>query len=249
MNSNCYLICLGDYAGYGPHGVEVFNTLLRLQEVNPDRVYLLAGDHEDQLKAQSDEFQKEFFEKFCTLSQDEDVKKVWQKLVNLCVQLPRVLLLGLQMPSTHNYDFLLFCHGCFEHGWRPQDFMRSIVKNHIDNEYKSPQSIPYQTDSLGKKAFVTGEFTDENSSTKRASDNTWTKTAFEEFVQRHGSCVDPKYMYHCCLRAILRGHDHITGGLVRLKNTGLKMWRRLKDSKSYEIEPCSVFTCIQGLKG
>jgi hypothetical protein len=250
LSSDCYVICLGDYVGFGSDGVEVVNILLRLQEANPGHVFLLAGDHEEFLKDGTDGFKKEFFEKFCTDNQDETIQRVWQKFVNLCLQLPRVLLVGLQMPSTHNYDFLVFCHSCFERNWRPQNFMQSIVKNHIDNNYKSSQVLSYYDGTAGRSAFISGEFSDENSSaTKKSNGTAWTKSAFEDFVQRHASCFDSKYMYHCCLCAILRGHEHVAGGLVKLDNTGLKAWKRLKNNKLYEILPYSIFTCISGSQG
>lgn len=250
LRSNVYLVCLGDYAGFGPHSVEVFNTLLRLQQANQGRVFLLAGDHEVLLKGESDGFKKEFFEKFESQEKQDVVARSWQQLNKLCGMLPRVLLLGLQMPSTHNYDFLLFCHGCFEHSWRPQDFMKSIILHHIDNNYNSGQPLPYFHTSENTQAFVNGKFNQEQSGLKNKDDETsWTKNAFEDFVQRHASCIDPKYMYHSCLRAILRGHDHVTGGLVKLKDSGLKLWKKLKDKKTYEVDQASVYTCISGTQG
>jgi hypothetical protein len=42
-----HMVFLGDYADRGRYGVEVFYTLLRLKLANPDRVFLLRGNHEE----------------------------------------------------------------------------------------------------------------------------------------------------------------------------------------------------------
>lgn len=250
LKANCYVVALGNYIGSGPHGVEVLNILLALQKANQDQVYVLAGTHEDQLSNDSNNFQKEFFQKFSGQSDGQDIKRVWKKLTRLSTLLPRFFFAGLQMPSTHHYDFLLFCHNCFDRSWRPGDFMKSIVKNHIDQNYQSNAPLPYVAQQAHKHAFVEGEFANEcSSSTTKNHTSSWTKTAFEEFVQRHAHCVDQKYMYTCCLRAMLRGHDCVMGGIARLKGDGPALWKSLKDGKTYEIDDHSVFTCISGSQG
>ncbi len=42
-----YMVFLGDYTDRGVHGVEVLYTILRLKLANPDRVWLVRGNHED----------------------------------------------------------------------------------------------------------------------------------------------------------------------------------------------------------
>lgn len=248
LKPNCYLVALGNYVGCGPHGVEILNSLLNLQKANPDRVYLLAGDHESLMLGDDHGFKKEFFEKFSKQAQEDNVKKAWQKLANLCTSLPRILLLGLQMPSTHNYDFLLFCHGCFAHTWRPQDFMQRIIKKHLNDNYESEESLPYVTKSENKEIFLDGQFICEKSHTAPTK-SCCTKNAFEDFVAHHGSHVDHKYMYQFCLKALLRGHNQNAYGLARLKDTSLKLWKHLKNNKTYAIEQGSVFSCISGSQG
>lgn len=44
---NVYLVFLGDYTDRGLYGVEVLYTILRLKLANPDRVWLVRGNHED----------------------------------------------------------------------------------------------------------------------------------------------------------------------------------------------------------
>src|SRR5437868_8246546 len=45
--TNFYLVFLGDYTDRGAYGVEVLYTLLRLKLANPEKVFLLRGNHEE----------------------------------------------------------------------------------------------------------------------------------------------------------------------------------------------------------
>ncbi len=47
LSDNVYMVFLGDYGDRGRYSVEVLYTLFRLKAVNPDKVILLAGNHED----------------------------------------------------------------------------------------------------------------------------------------------------------------------------------------------------------
>lgn len=47
VRTNFYMILLGDYTDRGAYGIEVLYTLLRLKLANPERVYLLRGNHEE----------------------------------------------------------------------------------------------------------------------------------------------------------------------------------------------------------
>ncbi|HTD68221.1 MAG TPA: metallophosphoesterase [Candidatus Limnocylindria bacterium] len=45
--TNFHMIFLGDYTDRGSYGVEVLYTLLRMKLANPDKVFLLRGNHEE----------------------------------------------------------------------------------------------------------------------------------------------------------------------------------------------------------
>ncbi len=255
LKPNCYVFGLGDYAGEGGQGVLILSTLLKLQEYNPDQVFLLHGDHEDAAKAQIDGFQKEWYGTFGDTKKEFCLAElVWLKLLMVWKSLPKVLLVGLQMPSTQHYDFLMFCHASFDFEWRPDAFMSKIIEKHINQCYKNPCIIDYRDGTCKDDSFSTGIFADDDDIAKirakqaGSSDQKtiWSKSAFTEFIHRHASRIDKNRMYEYCLCAIIRGHEQIPGGLVALKKNGLNAWKALKDNKIYEIEPCSIYTCISG---
>lgn len=47
VSSDTYFVCMGDAVSRSAYGLETLSLLLRLQEVNPDRVVYLRGNHED----------------------------------------------------------------------------------------------------------------------------------------------------------------------------------------------------------
>ncbi len=256
LKPDCYVVGLGDYAGDGCQGILVLKTLLTLQKLNPDQVFLLCGDHEDASNAQINGFQKEWYGAFGRTKKEFCLSElVWLKMLMIWKSLPKVLLVGLQMPSTQRYDFLMFCHGSCDMAWRPDAFMSKLVEKHIDQCYKSPCVIGYR-DQLchDSRSFVTGTFVDDADIAKvrakkpdgQDQKTILSKSVFEQFIKHFASRIDKKYMYQYCLCAIVRGHDHIPGGIVVLKKSNLKTWKPLKNNKVYEIEPCSVYTCTSG---
>lgn len=227
-------------------------TLLTLQENNPNQVFLLRGDHEDISKAQIDGFQKEWYGKFGLTKKEFCFSEmVWLKMLMFWKSLPKLLMVGLQMPSTQHYDFIMFCHGSFDFTWRPDALLSRVVQKHIDHNFKAPCVIDYRDELCTDTSFANGTFADDDDvinmrAKKAAQGPIWSKSAFAQFIKQYASRIDKKHMYQYCLCAIVRGHDHIPGGLVTLKRKGLKTWKSLKDNKMYEIEPCSVYTCTSG---
>ena len=257
VKPHCYIVALGGYTGEGGQGVAILSTLLTLQALNPNQVFLLRGDQEDVAKAQINGFKKEWYGAYAKTQKDFCMAElVWLKLLMLWKSLPKVLMAGLQMPSTQHYKFLMFCNGMCEYNWRPDDFMGRVVEKHIDQLYKYPCALEYRNDNNNDAEFVQGTFADEADIAKVRAKNisthnhepVWTLAAFEDFIERHGVHKDKKRMYECCLCALVRGRDRIPGGIVVAKrgNAGHMYWRPLKEEKIYEMGPCSVYTCTSG---
>lgn len=111
-----YLAFLGDYTDRGVHGVEVIYTLLRLQVVNPERVLLIRGNHEDVSLVARYGFLAEGQAKY---GADFDAAKV----VRFHDFLPAALYLG------SGSNVVQLCHGGMEPGFDPRPLLQSERTN------------------------------------------------------------------------------------------------------------------------
>ncbi|PYI83455.1 MAG: hypothetical protein DME26_14935 [Verrucomicrobia bacterium] len=107
---NTYLMFLGDYTDRGVYGVEVLYTLLRLQLANPDRVFLIRGNHEDVRLAANYGFLAEGHAKYGAAFDAP-------KLCRLYDFLPTALYLGC------GTNFIQCCHGGMEPGYSPGELL------------------------------------------------------------------------------------------------------------------------------
>lgn len=113
---NFYITFLGDYVDRGYDGVEVLYTLMSLKHANPDRVFLVRGNHEDALVTKIYGFREEFLGKY----KDKNALDRLQRWYDL---LPVALYLGYQKGTTT--DYLLCCHGGLEVGFDPKPLLSS----------------------------------------------------------------------------------------------------------------------------
>ena len=103
---------LGDFVDRGYYGVEVTYVLMRLKIANPDKVFLVRGNHEDvAINAQyhGKGFKGELDYKFA----NNTLICTWYDL------LPAAIYLG---SATHSgcHDYVLCCHGGLEAGFDPR---------------------------------------------------------------------------------------------------------------------------------
>lgn len=107
-----FMFFLGDFVDRGYYGVEVTYVLMRLKIANPDKVFLVRGNHEDiAINAQYHDkgFKGELDYKFA----NNTLTCTWYDL------LPAAIYLGSPTHSEcHNY--VLCCHGGLEAGFDPR---------------------------------------------------------------------------------------------------------------------------------
>jgi hypothetical protein len=99
-----YLLFLGDYTDRGYYGTEVLYTLLRLRLENPDRVFLLRGNHEDISLAARYGFLAEGKAKYGAAFDGKKICRMYDFL-------PTALFLG------SGTNFVQACHGGMEPGY------------------------------------------------------------------------------------------------------------------------------------
>lgn len=123
IQDNFYMLFLGDYTDRGYYGAEVWYTILRLKLANPDRVYMVRGNHEDTRQNASSGFLQELQTKFGGNKNNLSFLEL-QRLYNL---LPLALYLGSGSPEKTNY--LLCCHGGLELGFDPKPLLEDQRTN------------------------------------------------------------------------------------------------------------------------
>jgi hypothetical protein len=108
FTENDYLICLGDYIDRGWYGLETLATLITLKIQNPDRVFLLQGNHESFTTCwgEKDSLAQELSFKFKELDNLDHFKYL---LNYVFLSLPSALIVESGTPA--NSYKMLFCHG------------------------------------------------------------------------------------------------------------------------------------------
>ncbi len=118
VKNNFYMLFLGDYTDRGGYGAEIWYTILQLKLANPDRVFMVRGNHEDKDLNKDYGFMDELKTKFGQYSTQD-----YQELYNLYNLLPVALYLGSGTAQEMNY--LQCCHGGLEIGYDPQPLLQT----------------------------------------------------------------------------------------------------------------------------
>jgi len=112
LKPNFYMLFLGDFVDRGQYGVEVIYTLMRLKIANPERIFLVRGNHEDYDLNCRYGFHEELLKKF-----PDQIDRA-QKVYRLFDMLPVALYLGCGTRDAMNY--VQCCHGGMEIGFDPK---------------------------------------------------------------------------------------------------------------------------------
>ncbi|OQA36045.1 MAG: Calcineurin-like phosphoesterase [Candidatus Dependentiae bacterium ADurb.Bin331] len=135
IQPNTYFIFLGDYVDRGFYSTETLYTLLQFSNVNPDRVILLRGNHEDEMLNQKFGFAQELEIKFSAL-QTRD-----RSLIHHVFDLmPSVLYLG--SASGNHTDLIQCCHGGIEIGYNPHDLLSMQAQKAFQSITKLDRTMP-----------------------------------------------------------------------------------------------------------
>lgn len=246
-----YIVCLGDLADRGPHGVRVWEKMLDLKNLNPDSVWILRGNHEDAEMAPTYGFLDELIRRFRTKANDvlKAFAAFWKKL-------PQAVYLGMRNPTTGKVDYIQFCHGGIE--------------TRLNNYVVSALRGAMQYDIVSRRTFKTAGLCDReepevmcglNWSDFCATDkaepcdirceralNMKLRTYNAAFARNYLRCLaGDDFNVHC----IVRGHDHVPGGIVELRDQivptevepKLQQWRPLQHDHVEPIRQGAVFTC------
>jgi hypothetical protein len=119
---NFYLFFLGDYTDRGIYGAEVVYTVFRLKLANPEKVFLVRGNHEDVRMTKDYGLSDELREKFGS-KDGSPMFSFYSKMSLSYALLPVVLYLGSGTKDKPYY--FQVCHGGMEVGFDPKTLLES----------------------------------------------------------------------------------------------------------------------------
>lgn len=237
---NTFLVFTGDYVDRGQKGMKVWDYLSKLLRQNPQKVFLLRGNHEDMYTNEMDPtygFTKEFT---FNLEVSSEVKKKIAEVYNL---LPSALICGIE--GRPHDGFVLFCHACIELGYDPQEILKSnssdagqvitvinrktalndfpkAVRESVQGSFfNTPDGKrfydckSYLVDATEKEAFPQGQLLDADFLwgrlyRSRDEDETTCSPGGRQFGQLLLNALVEKWKKYG-LKAVVRGHDHALG--------------------------------------
>ena len=145
-NPNFYMVFLGDYTDRGLYGMEVMYTIMRLKLANPDRVFLVRGNHEDLDLIHRYGFEDELRRK---IPYPEKVKECLKQLGYFYNTLPVALYIGTKNKSSSK-DFILCCHGGIEIGFDENALLESnrAIEYRFIGDLKRRTYLPSYSESV-----------------------------------------------------------------------------------------------------
>lgn len=137
IDPSFYMLFLGDYTDRGAYGAEVMYAILRLKIENPDRVFLVRGNHEDL------DINKKgrFIDELCKFK--DDFVTILELVYSMYERLPLAIYLGVD----NKKEFALCCHGGLEWGYDPANLLKTNNPRVADwvkqlNRQSNIQSFP-----------------------------------------------------------------------------------------------------------
>lgn len=114
---NFYMIFLGDYVDRGIYGIEVIYTILSLKNQNPDKVFLVRGNHEDIAMNMHYGFKQELDQKY-------NQPEIIEKISSIYHFMPAAIFVGCK-DKNKKINFIQGCHGGIELGYNPKELLNS----------------------------------------------------------------------------------------------------------------------------
>ncbi len=195
-NEKIRIVFTGDYVERGLWGTEVWYTILRLKIANPDKVFLLRGNHETIEQNSIDEMS--FFGTNAIIQTFEfelklkygkiDGLKLLEQFWTLYNYLPVGLYLG------NEYNWVLFTHGGFDPNYDSKKFLENKEQFDLIRNKKISKNFFLWSDFFMNQITKTIEMKIRDSNKKE------TKITFDS-LEKKG------------IQAIFRGHQHLNFGL------------------------------------
>lgn len=259
LQKDHYCVLTGDYTDRHTKGPGVWQLLMQLALINPHKLFLLRGNHETLTMAHRFNFFKEWKTSYKDGDQLEEQINSLKALFNT---LAAGLVLGMHLPATTEkpygtYRFLLFIHGGLDIT-APVDLMiRKAIKNYVSYNKQPIVAHTYKNSHFEDSGVLWNDFFANTSegqaplslkSFRGPTMRTFNTSAAYEFME---NCSSNHQNHTFTLDAIFHGHQHVQGGISRLREVKLDNsdFEPLVSEQSILIDHPTVLTCISSPEG
>jgi len=253
---HCCYVFGGDHGDRGPNSVDVWNALLHFICKKPDQVFLLRGNHEEEIVAEQYSLKDEIERKFA-----DQAQQIWKELMLLFDQLPQTLLVSCNKPHSKLHEFGWFVHAGIDK--RLTGPLKRVIEGVIVKKMQE-DSLPSMTteyfenipaangltwsDFYANQPDVPSRFIRKTRPSTRGAQGVkdYTKYAVIGYLKKNLEQTDPsKPFQYKVNKGIYRGHQHVPGGVVELNDEAYcnLTWKKLNNEERYPVKPYSVFTC------
>lgn len=258
IEPNQILVFLGDYTDRGSYGANVWYVLMHLALLNPGRVLLLRGNHESMPFAE----QAFLFDWASWFAYGLSKEEQRGSLENLYKSLPCGALMGFKCSDEKSlpqiFRFLLLCHAGIDETVPLSSAMDSIIDTFKVKGY-CLSKFYFAHPDITKSGLLWSDFHARETEHEQALFKpsvvrgygflTYNSLAAREFIVR---CSKNSPECVCSLYGIVDGHEHIPGGINRLRDVvsmDKKSWVPLDSMATYTICLGDVFTCVSSSRG
>lgn len=233
LSDDSYLVFIGDYVDRGIDGVEVWNILAALKKANPEpgKIILLRGNHEQIGAPEKMNDYWGFKADIDSQIPNNQRQTIYETLANLYEHLPVASLLGIHNPQTNKIEYLIYCHGSLDAN------AKVAIKYLLKLSTESPTHEFISLNASDTRCFTWNDLRSTGEDQREGRAGCWSYS--HDWINNELIKMGRRSPY--IIKAMIRGHQHTPGGILKLTSVDNPVWQPLVDGQQEAIEQGDVF--------